>query len=74
MEETKPSVELNNYSSIYLNRLMHYAGYGALVGGVASMLFLMRFKRGFVFGLGLGAGYCHSDLIKVYKAYFNKSI
>ena len=74
MEENKSIAEINNNSSIYLNRLMHYGGYGALIGGVASMLFQMRFKRGLVFGLGLGAGYCHPDLIKVYKSYFNKTI
>ena len=72
MEDNKNTLA-TNYANIYLNRLLHYSGYGAIIGGVVSMLFLMRFKKGLIFGLGLGAGYCHSDLTNVYKSYFNKS-
>jgi len=70
MEEDK-NILASNYSNIYLNRLTLYMAYGGIIGGIISTLFLMKFKRGFVFGAGIGAGYRHSDLVKVYNNYLH---
>jgi hypothetical protein len=64
--------KLSEYTNIYLSRLAHYSAYGALIGSVLSTLMFLKMKRGLLFGLGLGAGYCHEDLTKVYETYYSK--
>ncbi len=71
--ENDKSLIGNNYTNIYLNRLIHYSGYGAILGGIASTILLLKFRRGFILGLGIGAGYCHDDLMNFYKTYYAKT-
>ena len=63
---------LRECTSIYFNRLAHYTVYGAIFGSIVSMVMLIKLKRGFLFGVGLGAGYCHEDLLKIYHSYCSK--
>jgi len=67
MEEAKSS-EINNPANAYLNRLAFFGGSAALASGLISAILLMKFRRGFIFGLGLGAGYCHNDFSNILKS------
>ena len=67
MEEAK-SVELSNPANAYWNRLAFFGGSAALFSGLLSAILLMKFRRGFIFGLGLGAGYCHKDFSNMIKS------
>ena len=67
MEETKP-VEQSNLANIYWNRLAFFGGSSAILTGLLSAILLMKFRRGLVLGLGIGAGYCHNDLRNMIKS------
>ncbi len=60
-----------NNSGIYLTRLIHYCGYGFILGSLTSILFRLSLKKGIIVGVGIGAGYCHTDLAKVFKNMFD---
>ncbi len=66
MEAKKTLVE-TNYLNLYASRLTQYAGLSSIFFGLISAMFLMKFKTGFLLGIGLGAGYCHNDLLNMMK-------
>lgn len=74
MEEKQVSIQSipPSYASNYFKRASHYMGYGFLFGGLISMVLLMKFRRGAILGLGIGAGYCHKDLINIFTQYLKK--
>jgi fucose permease len=76
MENENKIQTLNKYftvnsSGIYLTRLIHYGGYGILLGGLTSMIFRLSIKRGIIVGFAIGAGYCHTDFTKAVKNIFS---
>ena len=75
MEKENKTSELNKYftvnnSGLYLTRLIHYGGYGILLGGLTSLVFRFSIKKGIIVGFAIGSGYCHSDLSKTFKNIF----
>ena len=75
MENDNKTSALNKYftvnnSGVYLTRLIHYGGYGILLGSLTSMLFRFSIKKGIIVGFAIGSGYCHSDLSKALKTIF----
>jgi fucose permease len=72
MENQNKSQSLHKYlavnnSGVYLTRLIHYGGYGILLGSLTSILFRLSLKKGIIVGFAIGAGYCHTDLSKALK-------
>lgn len=59
-----------NNSGVYLTRLIHYGGYGILLGSLTSIIFRLSLKKGIIVGFAIGAGYCHTDLTKALKNIF----
>lgn len=72
MEEQTSNVQTDNKSNTYLDRIRNLSINAGFFGVFMSALLLYKFKRSIVFGLGLTAGYCHHDLMNVYRNYFSK--
>jgi hypothetical protein len=60
-----------NYSSQYINRLIYYAPRSAVICAALQLIFFKRVTTGFLFGLALGAGYCHKDFKQAFNRIYN---
>jgi hypothetical protein len=59
-----------NYAEDYTKKVLRYGGSALYIGGLTSFILLGKFKAGGVFGLGVGAGYCHYELKKLMNNLF----
>jgi hypothetical protein len=64
----------NNLSSNYISRLTYYTPRSALFFSILQLLLFKKAKTGILFGLALGAGYCHQNLVKALGKIYNRKV
>jgi hypothetical protein len=64
-------MEKDNLNTKYINRLVYYVPRSALIFSFLQLIFFRKFTTGFLFGMALGAGYCHKDLSLAIGKTFN---
>lgn len=60
----------NQYVNNYFTRLTNYGGKGVLFGTILSLVLFKKWKLGAIAGLASGAGYCHKDLVNIFRQVF----